>query len=751
MLAIVFANSWALWALPIVGAPILIHLLNRRRFVRRPWAAMTFLQRAVDQSRRRMRMESLIVLALRTLAVLLFLLAIARPSLDVSLLARADATHHIFVLDDSASMADRGWTGTLFDEAVSASARVVDELAAVGTGKDRISCRLSNGRSDAQILDIGLTPNATATFRRGLRGQKPQNAVFDPGQALLEAKRRVARSASTRNVHYHLVTDLRAHDWYATGTEKPRISWSRALDALDPTRERVTVHSVHKSARGGANLAVTSFDCQDRLATPGLPLHFEAVVHNSGNATSATSEMAFEVNGSSRVVEPVPPISPGSEMRFTWTRTFASAGDYGISVSLAPDRQPLDNDRSLVVPVLEQVQAAVVEAPRRGRHNDWGGRFVEAALSPDNRVQTGFGVTRLDSSVLADGTFLDSESRFDLIWLCDVPTESLSPYAVERLSEFVRSEGGSLVIHLGDNTRVTAWNQLHDRHPELFPAALRDTLATSERSNLSWSNTDPQLDRLWSVLRPAVDAQVEVRQWMVLSSNVEHAWLRAGGDPLLAHWRAGAGHVCLWTTELSGDERWNNLPSSFAFMPIVQELARTTARIPDTSEQTLRADQTFVRTLQRAATNGDVAVTPIGGRAKLADSGTTLTFSSEPTPDDSGLVLEVSMRELGPTGLFRFELERTDSSRQSWLVASNPIVEERFLEPADATLLEQPGITQGRVEFREHDDQAPQGERDTSADVTQVLLLALLASLFLETACCALFSRRRQQRRSKLA
>ena len=751
MLAFVFANSWALWALPIVGTPILIHLLNRRRFVRRPWAAMTFLRRAADQSRRRMRMESLIVLALRTLAVLLFLLAIARPSLDVSLLGRTDTTHHIFVLDDSASMADRGWTGTLFDEAVSTSASVVAELAAAGTGKDRISCRLANGQSDAQILDIGLTPNAAATFRRGLRGQEPQNAIFDPAQALLEARRRVARSTSIRNVHYHLVTDLRAHDWYATGTEQPRPSWLRALDALDPTRERVTVHSVHKSARGGANLAVTSFEYRDRLATPGLPLHFEAVVHNSGNETSATSELAFEVNGSSRVVEPVPPISPGSEVRFTWTRTFASAGDCGISVSLAPDRQPLDNDRALVVRVLDQVLAAVVEGPRRGDRNDWGGRFVEAALSPDSHVQTGFGVTRLDSSALADAAFLDSGSRFGLIWLCDVPTENLSPQVVERLSEFVRSEGGSLVIHLGDNTRVDAWNQLHDRHPELFPAALRDTLATSERSSLSWSNTDPRLDRLWPVLRPAVDAQVDVRQWMVLSSDVERAWLRADGDPLLAHWRAGTGHVCLWTTELSGDERWNNLPSSFAFMPLVQELARATARIPDTSAQTLRADQTFVRTLQRAATNGDVAVTPIGGRAKLADSGTTPTFSSEPAPDDSGLLLEVSMRELGPTGLFRFELERTDSSRESWLVASNPVVEERFLESADATLLQQTCITKGHIDFREHDDQARQTEKPISANMTQVLLLALLASLLLETVCCALFSRHRQRRRSTLA
>ncbi|RME39341.1 MAG: hypothetical protein D6788_05670, partial [Planctomycetota bacterium] len=61
-----------------VAAPILIHLLARRRFRRIRWAAMEFLLDAERRNRRRLRMEEWILLALRCLAVVLLAAMIAR-------------------------------------------------------------------------------------------------------------------------------------------------------------------------------------------------------------------------------------------------------------------------------------------------------------------------------------------------------------------------------------------------------------------------------------------------------------------------------------------------------------------------------------------------------------------------------------------------------------------------------------------------------------------------------------------------
>ncbi|MBW3597611.1 MAG: BatA domain-containing protein [Planctomycetes bacterium] len=59
--------------------PVIIHLLNRRRYVTLPWAAMEFLREALRRNRRILELRDVALLILRTLAVLLVGAALARP------------------------------------------------------------------------------------------------------------------------------------------------------------------------------------------------------------------------------------------------------------------------------------------------------------------------------------------------------------------------------------------------------------------------------------------------------------------------------------------------------------------------------------------------------------------------------------------------------------------------------------------------------------------------------------------------
>ncbi|MBP8300749.1 MAG: BatA domain-containing protein, partial [Planctomycetes bacterium] len=127
MLAIAFLNPMLLWALPLAAVPIIIHLLNRRRFQRVPWAAMTFLLAAMKRNRKRLRMEQWLVLLLRTLAVLLLVSLVSRPQLGGGSLL-GTRTHHVIVLDDSASMTQRAGSTTLFDRAQDRVRALADDL-----------------------------------------------------------------------------------------------------------------------------------------------------------------------------------------------------------------------------------------------------------------------------------------------------------------------------------------------------------------------------------------------------------------------------------------------------------------------------------------------------------------------------------------------------------------------------------------------------------------------------------------------
>ena len=76
-----FLNPIMLAGLAAIAVPIIIHLLNRRKFQKVVWAAMRFLRISVEQNQRRMRIEDMILLILRCLLVALLALALARPAI----------------------------------------------------------------------------------------------------------------------------------------------------------------------------------------------------------------------------------------------------------------------------------------------------------------------------------------------------------------------------------------------------------------------------------------------------------------------------------------------------------------------------------------------------------------------------------------------------------------------------------------------------------------------------------------------
>ena len=76
--------NWAMLAgLVAVSIPIIIHLLNRRKAELIDWGAMRFLLDSLAARNRRVRIEELLLMILRCMAIALLVLALARPFLPV--------------------------------------------------------------------------------------------------------------------------------------------------------------------------------------------------------------------------------------------------------------------------------------------------------------------------------------------------------------------------------------------------------------------------------------------------------------------------------------------------------------------------------------------------------------------------------------------------------------------------------------------------------------------------------------------
>src|SRR4051795_3367231 len=71
--------AFAIAGIALASIPIVIHILNRRRYRIVEWAAMNFLLRAMKKNRRRIRFEQWLLLAVRCCVLGLLGIALARP------------------------------------------------------------------------------------------------------------------------------------------------------------------------------------------------------------------------------------------------------------------------------------------------------------------------------------------------------------------------------------------------------------------------------------------------------------------------------------------------------------------------------------------------------------------------------------------------------------------------------------------------------------------------------------------------
>src|SRR2546421_13097700 len=121
LLGVLFASPLAVAAVAggAAAVPIIIHLLNRKRYVVINWAAMRFLLAAQKKNVRRLKLEQWLLLAIRTLLVVLIVLSMAAvmPWIEplwqrlfpggAMVSASQGRTHKIIVIDGSFTMATR--------------------------------------------------------------------------------------------------------------------------------------------------------------------------------------------------------------------------------------------------------------------------------------------------------------------------------------------------------------------------------------------------------------------------------------------------------------------------------------------------------------------------------------------------------------------------------------------------------------------------------------------------------------------
>ena len=236
-----FLQPILLLALPLVALPILIHLINQRRFQTIRWAAMMFLLAANRMSRGYAKLRQWLILLFRMLAVAGLIFAISRPLasgwLGLTAGGRADTT--IILLDRSPSMRQQG-PGTVSSK--------------IDTGRNQLARTLNMLGSDRWVL-IESTANTPRELHSpdellSLPDTEPTSASADV-PAMLQAARDYIQANKPGRTEIWICSDIRQNDWNA---ESGR--WQTLRDSFLEFSQGIRFHLLAYPQVATSNIAV---------------------------------------------------------------------------------------------------------------------------------------------------------------------------------------------------------------------------------------------------------------------------------------------------------------------------------------------------------------------------------------------------------------------------------------------------------------------------------------------------------------
>ncbi|HEX3358834.1 MAG TPA: BatA domain-containing protein, partial [Tepidisphaeraceae bacterium] len=359
----------------LASVPIIIHILNRRRFKTVNWAAMEFLLKALRRNRRRLRFEQWLLLAVRCLVLFFLGLALARPmgcnDTTLASLAARRAGLHVIVIDNSYSMAyesDRPGAKTNFDQSKILAKEIIDRLSRGGESVAIVTtARPATAVLGAPIYDLQAAKDAVDRIKQSYGGTDLAGA--------LDRARQIAQSESAQPTKtLHLITDSTRSAW------EPANATALAGLGHDLARSYKIIH-YDVGQPNEWNQAVVDLRSVSHLVRSNFDNDFLADTRGFGNGTDPVLQWKLDqqvLPGAGTVH-----LTPEQQPAVQSLSQIKQGGLHVISASLATDdRLKSDDVRRRVIDVAAELKVLIVEGERGGGAMSGSGAFLQLALAP---------------------------------------------------------------------------------------------------------------------------------------------------------------------------------------------------------------------------------------------------------------------------------------------------------------------------------------------------------------------------------
>ncbi len=552
-----FLNPIMLFGLLGVGVPILIHLLNRFRFREVDWGAMELLRRATVVRSRRVRIEDILVLVLRCLAVLLLALAMSRPTIrssKASFLGGMSRVGVVIALDGSYSMQHRPGVNSRFSQALQQVRRICrtlqpgDQVTLLLMGqRPRVLLREAN--YDADRLDSQLKE------AQGLAEPLNLDVCLDEAAKLMASVK-----ASSRECY--IVSDAQTLSWREVS--------DRAQQRLKEMDALGKVYFLSVATGAGENIAITDFQSTSGAMRQGNLVRYVARLTNFGQRDARNVMLTLLVNGHALDQRLVDSLPGGQSLSLPLYARFRAPGNVRVTATIEGDALRTDDARFAAGFVHEKIRVLLVDGDP-GRTSGEGETFyLEKALvpKPDRPGQASLEITRITFLEMA----LHPPADYDVVMLANLP--DVRSDHVAKLHSFVHS-GGGLIVFPGEKTLPQLLNSRFKLgESSLLPAEIGRLVRSTANEGIALAPASPghPLGASLGRLPQALMAEARVRTYHALAPYADgHVVLAlAGGrEPILVEKPLGNGRVLLFAT--SADRDWGNLAIHPSYVILLHE------------------------------------------------------------------------------------------------------------------------------------------------------------------------------------
>ncbi len=527
------AGLFAVAGLVCAAGPILIHLLNRRRFQTVHWAAMDFLREALKRNRRMLEMRDIALLALRCLAVFLFGLALAQPfvspgSVYMWIIVFPAVILGLLLMIVAAAL----WSEAIFRWASVAGAAAMFGLAAVV-----LSFQLGTTDEESQKFDgaqplhaVLLIDNSMSMGYQSIDGRlmdaakqrakqfverlpegSPVSVVPLCGSRFGVSSDTYSKTAAVEAIDQIDVVDRGSNLRDAAGAAtvasqaEPRLAkrivlftdqqagnWEGLTDP-EQFQRLPEMQIVNVSTDDLENTWISDFRIEDGLADVETPTTFVVELQHQGPEPRRDLQVSLFVDDAEVSTKTVT-LEPGQgarEVRFEHLFNFVAvepgrAAFVPVRASIVPDKLPADDQRHLIAQVVAALPVVFID------------QYSDDQENPRNNV---VGETKALRKYMAPITSRSSRDRhlvqvrhlrFDQVTRDQLADARLvvvagvadpGPSLLPLLRQYVQ-QGGQLVIAAGSAFDPVAWNQADSVETAgLLPGRLKPELVGSLPEN----------------------------------------------------------------------------------------------------------------------------------------------------------------------------------------------------------------------------------------------------------------------------